>query len=367
MTQLLPPVVVANLHRRYTGVSATVRALVPLQRLHRAVGLLDWGALGLDAGMAARDLLLQGWRPPPGAVRRVWHARRDLELLAGLLLRSVLRQPWAVLFTSAAPKPPGPVLGWMIRRCDAVIATSGRSAAFLPRGCVSATIPHGVDTRFYSPAPSVPGGPGRERGQGGELAPEPQALIGCFGRIRASKGVDLVVEALIALLPDRPGYGAVFTGLVRPAERAYLEALQGRIAAAGLERRIRFLGDLDRLAVRAWYRRVCLCVAASRREGFGLTPLEAMACGCAVLTSEAGAWPELVDGAVGRRFETGSLASLTRELALLLDQPDELRAMGRRARQRALARHSLEGEANAIDALYRHLLEGAGRPLSRRC
>lgn len=364
MTQLLPPVVVANLHRRYTGVSATVRALVPLQRRQLAIGLIDWGQLGLEVGMASADLLLQGWRPPPGAARRVWHARRDLEILVGLLLREGLRQPWAVLFTSAAPKPPGPVLRWLIRRCDAVIATSGRSAGFLPQGCVSATIPHGVDTAFYCPAPAAPGG------EGGAADPDPPALIGCFGRIRASKGVDLVVEALITLLPDRPGYGAVFTGLARPAEREFLAGLQRRIAAAGLERRIRFLGDLDRLTVRDWYRRVCLCVAASRREGFGLTPLEAMACGCAVLTSEAGAWPELVDGEVGRRFQTGNLASLTEALALLLDQPGELRAMGRRARRRALARHSLEAEAGAINGLYRQLLEGAAQaraPISRRC
>lgn len=361
MTQLLPPVVVANLHGRYTGVSATVRALVPLQRRRLAIGLIDWGQLGLEAGLAPRHLFLQGWRPPPGAARRVWHARRDLEILVGLLLRGVLRQPWAVLFTSAAPKPPGPVLLWLIRRCDAVIATSGRSAGFLPQDCVSATIPHGVDTHFYSPAPTAPGGEG---------PPELPALIGCFGRIRPSKGVDLVVEALITLLPDRPSYGAVFTGLVRPAERDFVAGLQRRIAAAGLDQRIRFLGDLDRLAVRGWYRRVCLCVAASRREGFGLTPLEAMACGCAVLTSEAGAWPELVDREVGRRFQTGNLASLTQELARLLDQPDELRAMGRRARRRALARHSVEVEASAINALYRQLLEGAGEakaPISRRC
>ena len=45
----LPDVVVTNLHRRYTGVSATVRALVPLQRQDLSIGLLDWGGLGLPA------------------------------------------------------------------------------------------------------------------------------------------------------------------------------------------------------------------------------------------------------------------------------------------------------------------------------
>ncbi|MGC5197338.1 glycosyltransferase family 4 protein, partial [Aphanothece microscopica] len=340
---------------RYTGVSATVRALVPLQRRFRAIGLLDGGHLGLPPGMAVGDLLRQGWSRPRPWRWRVWHARRDLEIVLGLLLRSVLRQPWRVLFTSAAPKPPGVGLRWLIGRCDAVIATSGRSASFLPPGRVTATIHHGVDTAYYTPGdrwesdlPVV-----SADGSGGAY------LIGCFGRIRPSKGCDLLVEALIALLPSRPLFSAIFTGLARPSERAYLDGMLARIRAAGLEHRIRFLGDLDRDTVRGCYRRTLLCVAASRREGFGLTPLEAMACGCAVLTSGAGVWPELIDGAVGRRFATGSLESLTHELALLTAEPAELVAMGRRARQRVLERHSLAREAAAIDAVYAGLL-GSG-------
>jgi mannosyltransferase len=81
-----------------------------------------------------------------------------------------------------------------------------------------------------------------------------------------------------------------------------------------------------------------------------------MACGCAVLTSQEGVWPELIDAAVGRRFETGSLASLTRELVWLLDHPQELTAMGQRARHRAVERHSLQAEAEAINAVYRTLM-----------
>jgi mannosyltransferase len=362
MTQVLPPVVVANLHRRYTGVSATVRALLPLQRRTLAIGLLDTGQLGLPAAMGWRDLLRQGWKRPAGHRWRVWHARRDGEILVGLLLRSVLRQPWRLLFTSAAPKPPGPALRWLIRRCNGVIATSERSAAFLPPGCVTATIHHGVDTAFYSPGGAQPPRHAEPPGVllpllgGGEGAH--LRLIGCFGRLRSSKGTDLVVEALIAVLPERPGYGAFFTGLVQPADRPFLERLQQRIAAAGLGKRIRFLGDLDRDTVRDCYRCTSLCVAASRREGFGLTPLEAMACGCAVLTSQAGVWPELIDGEVGRRFDTGSAASLTRQLRWLLDHPEELEAMGLRARQRAMSRHSLQAEAEAINAVYASLMAG---------
>jgi mannosyltransferase len=338
----LADVVVPNFHRRYTGVSATIQALVPCQRRSRQVGLWDWGGLPLLAQFSWIDLLRHGWDRPLLGRYRIWHARRDLEILMGLALKHGLRQPWKVVFTSAAPKRPGVWLQWLLGACDAVIATSERSAAFLPR-CTT-VIHHGVDTNFYRP-----GECSEERSCG---VPQNSYLIGAFGRIRPSKGTDLLVSALVEVLPEYPQFSAFFTGLCKPSEQAYLESMQAKINKAGLEERIKFLGDLDRESVRKLYQQVTLCVAASRREGFGLTPLEAMASGCAVLTSDAGVWPMVVDSVVGLRFETGRLDDLIEKLRLVLADPGRLLEMGRKGRERSVAKHSLEQEADAINRLY---------------
>lgn len=354
----LPDVVVTNLHRRYTGVSATVRALVPLQRQSLAIGLLDWGRLGLPSQLRWSQLLWQGWSRPAQGRWRIWHARRDSEILIGLLLKRLLWQPWKVVFTSAAPKPPGAWLGALLRGCDAVIATSQRSAAFLER--YDAVIHHGVDVHVFCP---LPGDSLEALCQPLELpgVTLPAALqhrywIGAFGRVRPSKGTDLLVDALLEVLPDCPGFGAVFTGLCQPRDHSFQQALQSRIEAAGLAGRIVFLGDLPRDQVLSCYRRSLLCVAASRTEGFGLTPLEAMACGRAVLVSGAGVWPQVVDREVGACFATGSVPSLVAALRQLLSDPMALWEMGRRGRERVLARHSLQTEAERINAVYRHLM-----------
>ena len=362
----LADVVVANFHRRYTGVSATIQALVPCQRRSRQIGLWDWGNLPLPAQFRWIDLLSHGWERPPGGRYRIWHARRDLEIVMGLVLKHGFRQPWKVVFTSAAPKRPGVWLQSLIRACDAVIATSERSAAFLPR-CTT-VIHHGVDTHFYCPgevARSLSGelthggsGGGWEAPGTGATAlaafdmPQNSYWIGAFGRLRPSKGTDLLVSALVEVLPEYPLFSAFFTGLCKPAEQPYLEAMQENINKAGLDARIKFLGDLDRESVRLLYQQATLCVAASRREGFGLTPLEAMASGTAVLTSDAGVWPMVVDSAVGLRFETGRLDDLIKKLRTLLADPGRLLEMGRQGRKRAEAKHSLEQEADAINRLY---------------
>lgn len=354
----LPDVVVTNLHRRYTGVSATVRALVPLQRQEISIGLLDWGGLGLPAQVRWWQLLRQGWSRPSRGRCRVWHARRDIEIAIGVLLKKLLKQPWKILFTSAAPKPPGACLAGLLQHCDAVIATSERSAGLLD--CKAEVVYHGIDVDHYSPLEGDCLTALRQPiSLLGIVIPQPlQSLywIGAFGRLRPSKGTDLLIEALIRVLPDFPDFGAVFTGLCQAKDMIFFEAVQRKINAAGLGERIVFLGDLNRDEVLACYRRVLLCVAASRTEGFGLTPLEAMACGRAVLVSGAGIWPQVVDSEVGASFQTGSADSLTGALQHLLSNPGLLWRMGKQGRQRIVERHSLEREAAKINALYGRLM-----------
>ena len=155
MTSLpLADVVVANIHRRYTGVSATVRALMPHLRAQRQVDLFDTGRLELGGEISFFTLLRWGWSHPSEGRYRIWHARRDVEILLGVFLRSVLRQPWKVVFTSAAPKRHGPVLRWIINRSDAIIATSAKAASFLDWHTV--VIHHGVDTNWFLPAQGAP-------------------------------------------------------------------------------------------------------------------------------------------------------------------------------------------------------------------
>jgi len=348
----LADVVVPNFHRRYTGVSATVQALIPYQRQRLSVGLWDWGQLPIPAQFCWLELWRWGWTKPAHGGYRIWHARRDLEILVGLVLREVFRQPWKVVFTSAAPKPPGVWLGWLLGHCDALIATSERSAAFLP--CPSTVIHHGVDTEFYRP-PALEGTPDLPARALPLQLSKTRHWIGAFGRIRASKGSDLLVEALLQVLPDYPDFSAFFTGLCKPRDQAYVQAMQARIKAAGLDERICFLGDLDRDQVRGLFQQATLCVAASRREGFGLTPLEAMASGTAVLTSGAGVWPQVVDADVGLRFETNQLDDLVAKLRMLLADPGRLQAMGAAGRKRAVARHSLALEVEAIHEVYGQL------------
>ncbi|MDC9825773.1 glycosyltransferase family 4 protein [Devosia sp. ZB163] len=334
-----------------TGVSSTIFALLPALR---AMGV-DVSIVGVGPRHGeARNDNKAGNRPDARVV--VWHARRNIEMLAGLLLRT-LRPSTRVVFTSAAQRKHTRYTDFLMSKVDAVVATSGKSASFVDRE--SRIIPHGVNTARFSPVDSR-----SELKQ--QLGLDPGAsYVGVFGAVRPSKGTDLFIDAMIANAGERPEWKALIVGNVVPAQRRYAEELQQRVAAASLSDRITFLGHVA--DARDYIRAVDICVAPSRNEGFGLTPLEAMSSGVPVIASSAGSYAEtVVDGQSGLLFETGSSASLAQALVRLMDD-DQLRmALGKSGRERVLASFSVEREAAALLDLYRGLardsLPGLVRP-----
>jgi mannosyltransferase len=336
-------VVVPNLHRRYSGVTATNRMVAPhLARLVRAAWFGSYPPEGI-ARMGLGDLARLWRRRTP----LIWHARRNDEMIVGLLLR-VLGWPLKLVFTSAAQRHHTWITRWLIRQMDAIIATSDVSASYLKREAT--VIPHGVDTELYAPpsdraaAFAASGLPGRY-------------VIGCFGRIRAQKGSDVFVEAMCQLLPRYPDFSAVMVGAIVAERAGFANDLKKRIEAAGLSSRIVITGELEIEEVQGWYRRLTIYAFTSRNEGFGLTLIEAMAAGAALVATRAGA-AELVvqDGVTGVLIPPGDAKALAAALEPLMRDPLAAAAMGARGRQRVLEKFSLEAEAAAIAAVYRRLI-----------
>ena len=335
--------IVPNLHRRYSGVTATNRMVSPkLAKMFRA-GWLGSNAPDGIARMGVADLL-KLWRRRNSLI---WHARRNDEMIAGVLLRS-LGWPLKLVFTSAAQRHHSWITRWLISQMDAIIATSGLSASFLKREAT--VIMHGVDTDVYSP-------PADRAAAFAEAALPGRYAIGCFGRVRAQKGSDVFVEAMCRLLPRYPDFTAVLVGAIVPEQQGFANELRRRIEAAGLQSRIVITGELEIEEVQRWYQRLTIYIFTSRNEGFGLTLIEAMAAGAALVASRAGAAEFAVeDGATGVLTPPGDVEALVAALEPLMRDPASSAAMGERARARVLEKFSLDAEANAIAAVYRRLL-----------
>ncbi|RWR13732.1 glycosyltransferase family 4 protein [Paenirhodobacter populi] len=343
MSQNLPDpieVIAPNLKRRLSGVTATIVRLVPVQA--RMIGIVTTGP-GLPADLPHVPVWRLRFLPRR---LRVWHARRNTEMLLGLALRAS-GMPLKLLFTSASQRRHTGYTKWLISRMDAVVSTSAKTASYLDRP--STVIHHGIDTQTFTP-------PGDRAELRARLGLPGGLLVGCYGRIRAQKGTDAFVDAMIRLLRTRPGVTALVMGRATEGQGAFLDGLKAKVKAEGLEDRILFPPEVpvDRMA--DWYRVLDLYVAPQRWEGFGLTPIEAMACGVPVVATRVGAFEEIVTPRAGALVDPGDVPALAAACAPFLDNPARLEEASVAARAHVETHFRIEDEAAALVRIYRGLL-----------
>ena len=154
-----PDIIITNLHRRYTGVSGTINALLPVQSRNLRIGFVGTDLPGakiaatVNPSNFVRLSLWQAIRLSRQSLahgrKRIWHVRRDPEMIIGIVLRDLLRFPIRLAFTSAAKHRHSWFPQWLISRMDAVIATTPEAAAFVPN--TTKVVFHGASLDRFSP------------------------------------------------------------------------------------------------------------------------------------------------------------------------------------------------------------------------
>ena len=159
------------------------------------------------------------------------------------------------------------------------------------------------------------------------------------GTLSRHKNLAVVLDALHALRDRHPSLELVIAGRTDVGLRAELER---RARALDVSRRLRLVGYLSRVELAELMSGCAAFVYPSRYEGFGLAPLEAMACGAPVVASRVASLPEVV-GTGGRLVEPG--APWADAIAEVLAQPRE------RWTERACTQASRFDWETAVDSL----------------
>ena len=345
-------IILGNSNPRFSGVTSTM--LQVLQHQQAVVSLSVLGKHNLPSGTptvrfveCARGLK----RPLPDGRWRVFHARRNNEMLQAVALKYLFGAKIKIVFTATAQRHPTWITRWLISKADGLITTSNAAAAYLPRN-PDIIIPHGIDSERYAP-PASKTEAWQALGLPGEFG------IGIFGRVRPQKGVDLLIDAMISILQHSPNNKAtvVIVGETTQKFEPYLQALKDRIQAAGLEDRFHFLGKQPFEKIPELFRGMSLVAALSRNEGFGLTVLEAMASGCTVLASDAGAWADIIKNNFGRLVPCDAPEQTFEALQELINLPTvAVNMMEESAREEIKKNYRVEKEAKRLVDFYNTLL-----------
>jgi glycosyltransferase involved in cell wall biosynthesis len=177
----------------------------------------------------------------------------------------------------------------------------------------------------------------------------PQRFILHVGTIEPRKNLTRLLEAFQPLVADRPDLKLVLIG-----KKGWLyESFFERLKALGLVEAVIFPGYIDEADLPACYQLAELFIFPSLYEGFGLPPLEAMACGTPVISSNSSSLPEVI-GDAGLLIPPTDTAALSAAMDQLLDNAD-LRAD---LTQRGLAqaqKFSWRKAADELIAVYQSL------------
>ena len=204
-------------------------------------------------------------------------------------------------------------------------------------------VPCGVDTSEFTPD-----GPVAPRGERRRL------LV--LGRLVERKGQDDAVRALAAV-PDAELVVVGGPAADRVDADPEVRRLRAIAAEAGVADRLVFAGSVARADVPAWVRLADVVLAVPWYEPFGITPLEAMACGRPVVATAVGGLQDSVaDGVTGDLVPPRDPERLGQVLAALLADDARRAAYGAAGVQRARDRYRWSRVVADTDTVYRQVL-----------
>ncbi|MGH8207981.1 MAG: glycosyltransferase family 4 protein [Steroidobacteraceae bacterium] len=271
---------------------------------------------------------------------------RTMNTVAARLLSQVLRR----------------MQGTVLRHADCVIAISQDMHSLLQRSVSGpariVSIPNGIDLRRFKPVAAEEKASLRARLE----IPPGKTVVAYAGRISRSKGIVMLIEAWSELVAKHSDlYMVVVGGALGSWDDCEREVIE-LIDRHRLQDCVCMAGASDR--VHEYFQAADLFVLPSDYEGFGLTLVEALACGLPAVATSVGVAPQIIDsGSNGFLCPPQDRRALLAALEEGLRRRAEWPEMGRRARA-AVADFDLSQVSARYATLCREL-NGGGRSKRR--
>ncbi len=251
-----------------------------------------------------------------------------------------------------------PLITWSYSRANAVIMGSNfalrrlRDKIDLPHASVCH---YGVDPAPYAAARSIPRPKGFER-----------RYVVTIGELKERKGHHISLPAFLKIASRHPDVDYVVIGNI-PKDYPYADERLAQVEAAGLESRVKFVGNVseaEKLALLA-HADVFMLTPVTSREGgfeaFGLVFLEANACGVPTVgIKDSGAEDAIRDGVTGMLAEKDDVDGVAERLSRLLTDETLRRELGTNGV--AFANElTWDRTSSQIEGLYRESLQSGER------
>jgi glycosyltransferase involved in cell wall biosynthesis len=225
-------------------------------------------------------------------------------------------------------------------------------------------VPNPIDTEIFSPKSPLPpfnkggGARGTHPVDGSQWMGRGITKVLFVGRLDRIKGAHIFVSAIPLILKEVLDTSFILIGrdTNTAPNNSSMKSYMENLLPPAIKDRVIFLGNVERNGLVNHYRESDICVVPSFYENFPNSVLEAMSCGKAVIASNTGGIPEVIEDEVsGLLVKTGDVHDLAEKIIRLLKDKEMRELLGINARKRIEGKYSKEVVAKETEMIYQGL------------
>lgn len=233
------------------------------------------------------------------------------------------------------------MLKFALKRADRLLSTShimAKEAQKYTNKIFSIT-PFGVDTKLFTPM---------------DTSTHKQFVVGNVKILDKRYGIDVLIRAFSLVLQANPEKDLLLRIIGDGPCRKEYELLVDKL---NIKNRVEFLGRIPNDHLPQYYNGFSVSVSVSNSESFGVVAVEAMSCGCPVITSDADGFTEVViNGQTGFIVPKKDEKKTAEAIQKFIDNPTLRAKMGQAGRKRVLQFYDWNDNVNTMIAIYNSLL-----------
>lgn len=198
---------------------------------------------------------------------------------------------------------------------------------------------NGIDTDTFAPRDNI--------------SAKPFRVMTTASADQPLKGLKYLLDAIAGLKPQYPQLELLVVGKLKEGGQT-----EKQLKSLKLSDSVKFVSGISTEKLVDYYNQASVVVSPSLYEGFGLPAGEAMACGCAVISSDGGALPEVV-GDAGIVVPKGNSQALQQALEKVLTDDVHRQSLGEKGRERILETFCWRVAAKEFTEYYHQILDNA--------
>ena len=350
----LPDIIITNIHKKYSGVTSTIINLYPEQSKKFNIGIYGNELNIGEKHVNFIDFIFNGYKLSNDINFRIIHVRRNNEIIFALFLKYILRIPLKIVFTAVKISNYSCIPKILIKYIDHVIVTDNKCIKNIPnKSNIIDIIPHGVNQKYFNTE--------NHNFKNDYLNLKNKFVISIFGRVRKQKGTDIFVKALIKITQKYENVIGLVVGETDIRNYFFEKELDELIRKNNLSSKIKFVGFVSYIENEDYhkyiYNRTNLTICVPKREEFGLTPIESMACGIPVICSNTGAFDSMIDeGKTGHILNNNSVNDLVSKIEYYIKNKEKLSEMKIHCINKVNNNFTIQREAKSINEVYKKIL-----------